>query len=322
MGELFDRHVQITVGIPSGIATVINAASPKKEPQLRIGYDVKKTVTSALNTAEVRIWNLDDKTRSLIRPLSRRAASGGAPASPSAFVLQAGYEEDLFTVFKGYVTRVTREREGPDLVTIIESNDGYDAVQEAEFKKTYKAGTRVVLVLRDVAESLGIPVVDATGKNIAGIVAGMIERGQPSIIQRAMSLKGKTVEVLDRLAFRWRFDWSIIDGSIQLVAKNRAVAEPAIKITAESGLIGAPSKMALTREVSETVKKKERTFVEVEDGASFECLMIPGLKPGALVDLKSNDVTGVFRCESVNYSGDNYESALMCSVEARSVVVA
>jgi len=308
VGELFGRHARVTIGAPGEGALVIDSGDPPKRG-FRIAFACEKSLKSSLNSATVRAWNLSEASRFRIQRDRTR------------FLLEAGYQRDLFGVFKGQATRSWTAREGADLVTTIDSLDGYDAVQDSEVAKVdpragqrvavkFPAGTRIDALIEAVAAflTLGGDVrlgdLDAA---FAEIELEAAERGLPFALVRSLTLEHKAGDVLDRLGRMYRFDWSIQDGVLELHPWDRIWRGDVVEVTPATGLIGTPTPIwQATREGGET-----GTVI----GARFTSLLRASIRPGALVSLASEAVSGTFRVHSTRYEGDTISGPFSVDAE-------
>lgn len=327
--ELAGRRVRLTIGIPRGGGLQYETPDPKMREDPTVGYadgltmsfSASKSIRSTLNSARMQVMNLAPAARNGIRD------------NVSAFQIEAGYGELFGIIFKGYVTDSRSTRNGPDIVTEIESADGYDVLQETEFKKTFPKRTPVVEVLRQVAKATELPLV-AFDHHAARILSGAARARQAPLLKRSLALSGRIGDVLDQLAATFRFEWSIQDGALLLVSQGEPIAGDTVVLTPETGLIGSPSKILLTR----TIRIGDKEKVEVADGASFRCLLNPNLRPGGLVELKpanaapgstfpslrpsnprvdDHEAHGIYRLESVDFDGDTHSGDFVAECEAR-----
>ena len=99
MPSLFKRAAELQIG-----DTTISG--------LDIAFCIEKTLAREPNTAEFKIWNLNDRNRKYLRDQTR------VPVT-----LKAGYEEAMGLLFQGDLSEAFSEREGPDWVTTIRSGE-------------------------------------------------------------------------------------------------------------------------------------------------------------------------------------------------------
>lgn len=287
--ELYDRRAAVTIGIPG--------AGGVRVEDLRVGFRVSKTVKSSANTAEVKLYNLSEATR------------GRFHAREDAVIVEAGYVGLTEVLFKGWITRVGHEQQGPEWVTTIESGDGTREFKQSRISRTFPAGTKVDDLLKDVVELLGTSKGDLV-KDLSALVSKLVADGGPATLPRAFSASGSTKDVLDQLSRSMRFDWSIQDDVAQVVHEDLAVRGSAYVLEPPI-LIGSPVPIVATR----TKKGK----VKGVDGFKFRSLLIPSLRPGMLLSVKSVALTAVGRIESVTFVGDTHADDWTAEGEAKTL---
>ncbi len=266
---LFDRSVAVTIGSRK-------TGDAKKFIGLRTIFQVEKTSESFPNTAKISIYNLAESSRALVR------------ATDPFVMLEVGYGGDLSILYVGDISRAYISRQGPDWVTTAECGDGLNAIRRVSVDKSYAAGTDYKTIIRDVAKTL----VDE-GKVALGSLLGI----ESKIARRGDVVSGASKDELDRLTENQGLEWSIQNNTLQVNPKDQALADDAILLTPETGLVDVP----VLRDT-----KYEKTGVE------FQCLIVPKIAPGRLVRIRceqNKTVNGFYKVESVNFSGDTHGQA-------------
>lgn len=201
-------------------------------------------------------------------------------------ILQVGYSPFLEQVYIGDIRKSKSERQGPDWVTTLEGGDGEEALENTTVDKSYKPNTSFKAIIVDLLQSLGLPI----GSQDPTV-------GATDIALNGFSVSGKTKDAIDDLAAKYDFEWSVQDGNVILVKKAAATFDQAVLLTSTTGLI-------------QNVQKRE------DGGIEFRALIQPALRPGRLVSIKSDDVTGFFKCRKVTIEGDTHEGGWECHCEA------
>lgn len=138
------RRAQVIIG-KSGSGLLVE--------NLRIQFEVSKTVESAPNVAVIKIFNLNPANEAKIKN------------EFDEVILNAGYEGAMRLVFRGNIKHVYRYREKVDYITEIEAGDGDKDFRNAVMNETLAAGTtNAQLVDRAVNSFKG------TGGTIKGTV--------------------------------------------------------------------------------------------------------------------------------------------------------
>lgn len=281
--EQFNRAAQVIVAPVDG-SDGIDVSG------LRVVFRARKTSTSEPNAATIEIYNLSEYSR------------GRILVKDQAVILKAGYVDLTELVCAGVIKRVEHRRDGVDIVTEIEIKDGGQDLLEPEFRRSYAKNTSRRRIIDDILRTMphtSVGRIAATGVN--GSTSGRL----------AFSTTAKLA--LDRLARAWDFEWSIQDGAVQVLDRDGTV-EPvtlAISLSPSTGLIGSPAKTGQEGARSAgSRKRKERA------GAKFQALLRPSIRPGRYVLLESEFVSGAFKVQSVEHSGDTHGNDWFSDVEA------
>jgi hypothetical protein len=203
------RRAQVVIGKKGSGLLVEN---------LRIQFEVSKTVESAPNVAVIKIFNLNPANEAKIKN------------EFDEVILNAGYEGAMRLVFRGNIKHVYRYREKADYITEIEAGDGDKDYRSAVMNETLAAGTtNAQLVDRAVGSFKG------TG----GTTKGAVQINDRARL-RGKVISGNTRDVLHDVARESGANWSIQDGQLVIVKTNAVLPDEAIVITAETGMLGAP----------------------------------------------------------------------------------
>lgn len=253
MSQLFNRKIALTFGLPGETGTLIDS--------LRIAFKVEKTSESIPNKAEIRVWNMKESSRSL------------AEREDLALFLDAGYEASTKGIFVGTRGRVSSSLEGSDIITTFEYGDGEKEFQTVNFDKSFSPGTSVRSVFSAVANAMGLPLGDTSSIKEETLLSGL-------------TLSGPARNHLSALTARQDLEWSIQDGTLQIIQKGGSVQSEAILLSSSTGLIGAP-------------KRKDK-------GLELTSLLMPEFAPGRIVTLESKQIKGTFRILKVIHQGDTH----------------
>lgn len=203
------RHAQVVIGKGGSGLLVEN---------LRVHFEVSKTVESAPNVAVIKIYNLS--------PINEAKVKNEF----DEILLNAGYEGALRLVFRGNIKHVYRYRDKSDYITEIEAGDGDKDFRKAVMNETLAAGTTNAQLVDRAVGSF-----KATGGTAKGVVQ-INDRAR----LRGKVISGNTRDVLHDVARESGANWSIQDGQLVIVKANGVLPDEAIVITAETGMLGAP----------------------------------------------------------------------------------
>ena len=182
-----------------------------------------------------------------------------------------GYNGELKLLFKGTVHRGSNSREGTDFVTELECLDGGFDLLTSFTSQTVKGKARAVdTILTDMAN---------TGK-------GKLTSQQDLI--RPKVLVGSSAKLIDELVGEGE-TWYIDDEKLYIVKDGEVTSSYTPVVNATTGLLNTP--------------------IREQSKVTFETLMNPTLKIGGLCDLRSTTaphLDGVYKIDSIGYTGDNY----------------
>lgn len=203
------RHAQVVIG---------KAGSGLLVENLRVHFEVSKTVKSAPNVAVIKIFNLSPINEAKIKN------------EFDEVLLNAGYEGALRLVFRGNIKHVYRYRDKSDYITEIEAGDGDKDFRSATMNETLAAGTTNAQLVDRAVGSF---------KTTGGTTKGAVQINDRARL-RGKVISGNTRDVLHDVARESGANWSIQDGQLVIVKANGVLPDEAIVITADTGMLGAP----------------------------------------------------------------------------------
>lgn len=185
--------------------------------------------------------------------------------------LQVGYQESLELVFRGNIYTGSNSREGADIVTNIESLDGQYDVKNAFTNRTVEGSSQAIKAILDSFQLVG-----------EGKIAERPEITRPRV------LVGNSAKLIDSVVAE-NEAWFIDDEKLYIIRDDQVIGSFIPVVSAATGLISTP----------------ERENKEV----TFETLMNPSLKAAhrcQLISTTAPHLDGVYRIDTITYSGDNY----------------
>lgn len=206
MSRQWKRKAQVVIGKTGRGLLVEN---------LRIAFEVTKTVDSAPNTAVIKIWNLNPDNENRIKN------------EYDEVLLNAGYEDSMRLVFRGNIKHVYRYREGNDYITEIEAADGDKDFQSAVMNVTLAAGTTNQQLVERAVGSFS-----STKQGYVDVPSKPRLRGKV--------VTGNTRTVLNEVARDSGANWSIQDGQLTIVPADKMLPNTAIVIRADTGMLSSP----------------------------------------------------------------------------------
>ena len=230
--------------------------------QLRVAFEIDKTINEKPNPAKIQIWNLNRNHINKILSQEYKKAA-----------LFVGYNE-LRQIYSGDITKVRIQREGLDFILTLECSDGHVAYTQSRAKTTLKAGATDKQIVEEIQ------------KTMPKVQAGAIDIPNKRQLPRGRVLNGDSREVLNRVARNNNADWSIQDGSLVFLPKDKVLSDDAVLISQETGMINAPE--------------------QTDDGLEITCLLNPALQIGGLIKLESiiEYFNGEYKVVKLAHSGD------------------
>jgi hypothetical protein len=186
---------------------------------LKVIFKIKKTDAQTPNTAEVRVYNLNETT-------SRRIRS-----EFSKITIQAGYESNYGVIFLGNIKQVTYGRDnGVDSFVDISAGDGDEAYNYAIISTTISSGAKQSDQVAASAKSM-------SGN---GIGTGFVDNMGGQSLPRGKVMYGMARDYLRQSTQSTDATWSIQDGRLQIVKRSGILPSQAVVLNSKSGLIGTP----------------------------------------------------------------------------------
>lgn len=183
--------------------------------------------------------------------------------------LKVGYQKSLEPIFKGTAHVIKNAREGTDIVTEIECLDG-----GVDFLNSFSSRVAKVDALKECLADM------------PNTAPGRIRTSPPLVRPKVMV--GNTAQLIDDMIDRDAGErWFIDDEQLFVLKANQVTSMFAPEVSAATGLLSTP-----TRE---------------NKRVTFQTQMNPSIRIGGLAALKSTQaphLNGVYRVETIGYSGD------------------
>ncbi len=260
------------------------------------GLDFQASIVKSLrpepNKCSLTIFNLSPEHRAAIeqeniydpkrikgqkRTGQRKVAAGSPKFGKIRVEIEAGY----LTTGRHLIARMDLRRalsntDGPTVVTKIEGEDGGRSVLASRVSQSFPAGTTRLAVVRACAEALGL----GTG-NLIEVAAKLQQPYSAGTV-----LTGQASEELRGILRRAGLSYSIQNGVLQFRDVSAGRTTTAYLVDSQHGMVGSPERDAAGQLVVTT-------------------LLLPGVAPGAYIDLRAKHVQGVYRVNTVTYELDS-----------------
>lgn len=230
---------------------------------LRLTFEISKTLSSDPNPATISIYNLNASHRNAL-----------ATGYFNSISLAVGYAE-LRVIYTGDITEVQNKRSDVDFITELECGDGLYDYTQARVSTTLRAGATDAEILAKAAESMR--------RTQDGVVSLPNDRALP----RGKVMVGNAREVLNKIAKNNNADWSIQDGHLTVLPRDKVLADSeGFVLSQETGMVGSPEK--------------------TNSGLKVTCLLNPTLRIGGLIRVKSilPGFDGDYKITELTHTGD------------------
>lgn len=277
------RKARVT--FPGGFT--VNPSSQVETYEMRVQFDVERTISGSPNTFSIKIYNLSkDHRNALGRELEM-------------VQLEAGYVPpegggNLGIIAKGRIRDFQHDREGADIVTTVSCGDGDAAYRRSTVSKTIPKGTPIPEVVEELYKDM-----EKQG----------INRGEWKFpddvrtLKRPYSMCGSCTRELDTLGRGNGFYWSIQNETLEIIPGNGYLAGM-ILVSPSTGMIGAPT--------------------ITDNGVKVKALLNPDARPNRQVKVESevlqmNSQGDTYRISELNFSGDNQEGDFVMNITGESM---
>lgn len=281
----FERRVQIDI-LRKGAAVAVRVEG------LRVVFDVQKDAKTTSNIGKIQIYNLNKDTR-----------NARFEELKDQIILRAGYaDETLDEIFHGDLVSVGHPRNGPDIVTTIEANDGQAALRTAHSSVSYGQGASMKQVIQDIAKAMELPI---KSQDYLKLI-------DDQKFLQGFAFNGRSQDALNKVAARAGLEWSIQGNQLQILKKGGVVPIDLNQIpllTPDHGLIGSPER--LQRLQGDSPDKKPA-------GWQIKSVILGRLEPGGQIGIQSDEIPKptAFRIQTVHHVGDTHGDDFTTTTEA------
>lgn len=288
MNNLFDRKATFLYGKRGEQFTRIEG--------LRISFDIKMTSDSSVNKSKFSIYNLSQDTRSKLET-----------EEDLVCLLEVGYQNDVGIIAFTDSTKVTSARKGANIVTTIHAGDGDAATTKATINKSYEGGIDLKTVISDVANTL---------KDVGGTIVDAVQGAASKINQNGLTVSGASKDILTQLLGKTNpeSEWSIQNNELLILEELQTTGEPAVLLTPQTGLIGIPAKR-----VSKSGGVGGGTGSSKEGAVIQALIMANELRPGRAIQVKSNNIDGIFKILEVQFTGDTHGNTWLAKILGKAI---
>ncbi len=284
MTRQYKRVYDLTIIPDTGDSRVIK--------DLRVNFEITKSVLSFPNLCKLVIYNPNEDTRSTLQKKFTK------------IVLNVGYEGDVRLLFKGQIRNVSQSKNGVDRLITVYAGDGERDWQNATFNKTFTENITISSAIEEVL------------KTFKEVTTGTIN-GLPQVADklRGQTLSGSSKDILDGFADEYGFDWNIQDGEVIITPIGSPLeGDEAVLVNAATGMLGSPTITEIGADVTTLLNprllpnkafKIESINADIQLGNLF------------FRDIKKTDAEGIYKIQEVTFKGDSREGEWSSMVKGR-----
>jgi len=259
----------------AGEAAIPGVFGQKDYTGLRTQFKIAKTSESGANQAKITIFNLNEDSRTSLEEKDLKV------------VLECGYSGNVGELFRGDILKVASIKKGEDWLTHIEAGDGQKALQAKHIDKSWGPGTPFIAIIQQAILGLGLT------QGPAVPVGADIALG-------GFSFSGPIKKLLDVLAKRFGFEWSVQNEVVQISYDGAPTLDIPVVINPRTGVIG--------------------NIIKREKGIEFKTLLDTEIKPGKTISvLESIVAAGAYKCRKAIFDGDSHEGPWYVAVECEPI---
>jgi hypothetical protein len=262
-------------------------------------FKIEKTLKPIPNTCVLSVYNLNEDHRAQLeelRPKGGTIVTGKDGKKTTLAItgipckIEAGYGSNLSQLWLGDLRTINSVRVGTDWVTNAESGDAEKAYQNARIHVSYGPQTPVSTALRAMAKALGV------GSGNVERFVNQASIGGSAIYPHGTVISGSVAMELTEFCKSADLDWSIQDGSLQIIPLGKALAGRAIKVSEDTGMVGSPT-------------------VDADGILTVKILMVPDVRPGRLIVMDAERIKGNYKIQKATWSGSTFEVDWYITVE-------
>ncbi|MFB6371632.1 MAG: hypothetical protein ABEN55_00620 [Bradymonadaceae bacterium] len=253
MTQQFGRTVYVQIGRPD--------EDGREFRDLRINFDVKHTLSRSPNEATIKIWN----------PSPNSIAH--AQRDDTVVRLFAGYETPRL-LFTGHPKGggVKLRHEPPDKVLEIDALDGGRKLANARVNVSFGQKVGAEKIVEEMADELDVP-------------RGVIDIPNEFELEQGGTFVGPVRDVMDRIATSVGADFSIQNGTLQLLDKDGDTGVEVSSYSYENGTLLA-------------INRKDK-------GVEVKTTLDGTVRPGDRFDVDEDELGGIYKARDVRFKGDS-----------------
>lgn len=255
---------------------------------LRVSFSIIKSLSSTTNSATIKIWNLSQDNRNLIKDFGDEVT------------LYAGYRDEggAQVLFVGDTSTVYHIYDLPEIVSVLECGDGEKYINQIRVSLTFAGDVQARTIISSIASQMGIQFVEfASSQNL--------------IYRQGFKFIGMGKDALDIVTQKLQLQWSVQNNQLQVIPLNGTISEPIIQVNQANGMQGIPQRFTYRAlDLYRSIDKRNT-------GYKVNVALNPFILPGSKIDLASSHLNfrGPYRVDTVRHDGDTFGSVWTSQLE-------
>lgn len=253
---------------------------------LDIDLDVKCTDDFKSDIAKVTIYNLSDTTKQELKK--------GQDVS-----IDAGYQDLHGVIFNGIAEDIQHKRDESDIVTVVTCTPNNRAYTNTIINSQFNAGIRASEVIRQI-------------ESMCSFKMDIKELGKDTVYPNGKVFSGRLSNIIPILARDTGTISRFTNTNIEFKLPNKAYSS-VLRLSGEQGLIRVEKKQQQSekegkkkKETNEKKKKKKKK--DDKEKYDIECLLIPIVKIGQLLEIDSTVWKGRGVVKECNYMASGVDT--------------
>lgn len=263
--------------------------------ELDVEFEVKCTDDNKSDLATIKLYNLSDTTLQKLK-LNQDVS------------IDAGYRDLHGVIFNGIVESISTSRDENDFITTIEATPNNRAYANTIINRQFKAGIKASEVIKQIG-------------TMCNFTMDIKELGKDTVYPNGKVFSGRLSNVIPILARDTGTICRFTNTTIEFKLPNKAYSS-VLHLGAEQGLIRIDKKMDkadIKEKKGPQVENKNKSNVDKKISKSkfdIECLLVPLIKIGQLLEIESTLFKGQVVVKECNFVASGLESfTVSASVE-------
>lgn len=263
--------------------------------ELDVEFEVKCTDDNKSDLATIKLYNLSETTKQKLK-LNQDVS------------IDAGYRDIHGVIFNGIVESISTSRDENDFITTIEATPNNRAYANTIINRQFKAGIKASEVIKQIG-------------TMCNFTMDIKELGKDTVYPNGKVFSGRLSNVIPILARDTGTICRFTNTTIEFKLQNKAYSS-VLHLGAEQGLIRIDKKMDkadIKEKKGPQVESKNKSNVDKKISKSkfdIECLLVPLIKIGQLLEIESTLFKGRVVVKECNFVASGLESfTVTASVE-------